>query len=308
MNRWILLLILLLSCGFVRPVFAIGIAPATIELTGDPGSVLKQEITVINTKDAEQTYYLNTRKFTAQGDESGTPKFVPSEENSDLVNWLSFSSQAVIVPARSFAKIPFSISVPFGTPAGSYFVAVTVAENPSEIVAANGATIQAETASLIFLTVNGETNLAGQLLDFQVDPVDTNQILSTYKYRVQNQGNVYFAPQGTITLKDIFGRTILTADANQQAGRILPNSTRTFNGVLGQNNQESFFTLLKHQFSVFTAGPITAYLEINIGESGPTITATDSFWYIPWELFSMLILAILIILIAYGLVRMKTKK
>lgn len=307
MRWWIFIFILLLACGFVKPIFATGVAPATIDLENAPGAVLNQEITIINTKDTDQTYYLDSREFTAQDNESGSPKFLSSKNKTGLSQWLSFQNKEIIIPARSYAEVPFSIIIPLGTPAGSYFAAVTVSENPSEIVATNGATIQAETASLIFLTVTGETELAGALLDFQLEPIDTNQILGSYQFRIQNQGNVYFVPQATITLKDIIGRIILTTSANEQAGRVLPKSTRSFSGVFGEEHGKNFWEILKHQFSIFTIGPITAQLNVLIGENSTPLAASETFVYIPWELLGLITLAIILVLFVY-LMNKKQKK
>lgn len=304
MRWWIFIFILLLACGFVKPVFATGIAPTTINLESAPGMVLNQEITIINTQDTDQTYYLNSREFTAQDNESGSPKFLSAEDKTGLSQWLSFQNKEIIVPARSYVEIPFSVTIPSGTPAGSYFAAITVGETPSEIVATNGATVQAETASLIFLTVTGETALAGALLDFQIEPDDNNQILGSYQFRIQNQGNVYFAPQATITLKDIFGRTILTINANEQAGRILPKSTRSFNGTFGEETEKKFLEILKKQLALFTAGPITARLEIRLGENTSPLFASKTFVYLPWEMFETICLAIILVLVVY----LKAKK
>ena len=304
MRRGILIIIFFLMCGWAREVLAAGVAPSVIEVNSDRGTVSRQEITIINTNNAAETYYLSTVKFTAWGDESGTPKFIPpTVDHSGLADWIALENSSIVIPAKSFAQIPFSVVVPNDALAGSYFAAITVSKNQIKTATKNTSEVQDETASLILLTVNGENKTSGALLDFQINQIDTDQIFGTYKYRIQNQGNIYFAPKTEIVFTDIFGRKLLVVDGNENGGRILPSATRLYEGIYGQESNTSFWSTLKKQFSVLATGPITASLKISINNNTLPLTAATTFWYFPWSMFLVLIVVIGLLVGFYGLLK-----
>lgn len=303
--RWFLglfTLILLLTCGYAKVAFAASVMPATIDLSGARGETLEEKVTIINTENSDQTFYFETIKFTAQ-DESGMPKFLQNEK-TDLSRWIFLPVKTMVVPARSSADVSFKISIPSDIAAGSYFAALTISDSPSDVVADNGATLQAKTAVLVFLTVEGETTLAAGLLDFKSSfGKFTDRLSGTFAYRIQNQGNVYFVPVGSVIIQDAFGRNLITTDANEEKGRVLPDTTRAFSGPIGQE-PKNFLGLIQHQISNFTVGPLSLQLTAAAGADGPTINATETVWYVPWQTLLFGVLIIVFVL----LVRYKLKK
>jgi len=288
---------------------AFAVAPSTLEIFGNRGETIQQKFSLVNTKDNDQTFYLDVLKFTAS-DESGSPKFISYEEDhSGLPDWLSFNNKAITVPGRSWAEINFAIAIPKDIASGGYYAAVTVSESPSEVVASNGATIQAKTAVLLFLTVKGETVEQAGLLDFSLSPKNwTDQMTGKFYYRLQNQGNVHLVPAGTITFKDIFGRTITTVDANPATSRALPNTTRLFEGTFG-NKQTGFFSTLKNEISTLAVGPISANLEATYGSDNQKIEATTTFWLVPWQLLLTIVgLVLILLIVSRVLARISRKK
>lgn len=181
--------------------------------------------TVINTQTNSQTYYLDTLSFKAKG-ESGEPEYI-SKDN--LAKWIQFPAESVLVPANSKADVPFKIMIPSDITSGSYQSAITISSAPSEVVATNGAIVEAKTAILLFLNVKGESNKKVVLLDFlgNTDGIQTD-LQQSYTFRIQNQGNVYSVPEGSIEIKDVFGRVLSKKQINESKYRILPQSTRTF--------------------------------------------------------------------------------
>lgn len=263
---------------------AFAVSPSTLETSGNRGETIQQKFNLVNTQDNDQTFYLDTIKFTA-GDESGSPKFIPFEkDHSGLPEWLSFKNKAVTVPGRSWTEVNFTISIPADVASGGYYAAVTVSETSSEVVADNGATLQAKTAILIFLTVNGETQEKAGLLDFSVTPTTwTDQLAGNFIYRIQNQGNIHLTPTGTVIFKDIFGRTIAVVDANSKKSRTLPNTTRSFEDAFGKK-ENNFISAVKNEIATLAIGPIAANLEVVYGSNNQTLHATSTFWLIPWQL------------------------
>lgn len=299
-----LLIILICSAILVwipQSVYAFAVSPASIDMYGARNEVVERTVTVVNTSIAEQTYYLATMKFAA-GTSSGSPEFIPYEtDHSGLPEWISFPVKTVTVPARTKVDVPFTITIPSATESGSHFAAITVSTTPSEVVASNGASIEAKTAVLLFLTVSGETVEKLALLDFVTPdgPVMATHGVS-YSFRLQNQGNVVVKPTASIAVTDIFGRTVFVKDANSESGRVLPASTRTFSGELVAV-PDGFVETIKQQLAYLAIGPMTATLTVEYGVDVQTMSIR--YWSVPWQLLVCFVGASLILILCWKGVR-----
>ena len=297
---------LLLSTPLV--VFGASISPSLIELEGEQEELLESSISIINTESTDQTYYLDTLMFTAN-DETGSPQFISKDqEHSGLATWIEFSADVVTVPAGSKGEVPFEVFVPDTAEAGGYYAAITVSNAPEDVVATNGAIIEAKTAVLILLSVAGDQTVAAELLDFtQTESASRSLIEGAYQYRVQNQGDVHILPVGSILLKDVFGRTLASIDANTSKGRVLPGTTRTYEAEI-ESSAQGWIETTSEQMQSMAIGPISAVLSLEYTE-GQTLNAQiDAFWIIPWQLISTLIGILILLMLVYRVGRRKSKR
>lgn len=292
--------IILFSCLiFALPIAlrAASVTPALIDLSGDRGQKIESTFEVINIKDKPETYYLDTLTFQAKG-ETGEPEFSAKDA---FAKWIQFPTERVNVPANSKVSVPFSVLIPSDVASGSYHSAITVSSAPSEVIATNGAIVEAKTAILVFLSVNGESIKKVVLLDFagNTNGIQTD-LAQNYTFRIQNQGNVTSVPVGTIEVKDFFGRILSTQEVNEAKNRILPKSTRVFE----TNNQKvtGFLNLLKDQSRVFALGTLTSTLHIDPGEGFAPIQTSTTFFYIPYQLISTVFALILLIFLGYKII------
>ena len=283
---------------------ASSVTPSVIELSSNRGEDIESSFTLINESKIDQTYYLDTISFKSH-DETGTPEFFSDKTQGAFSQWIQFPIDTILVPARSRVKVPFNVNVPPDVKSGGYYAAITVSQAPSEVVETNSATIEAKTAILVFFTVKGETVIKAGLLDFfEKKPyLIHTDLRGSYKYRIQNQGNIHLTPNGTISFKDVFSRTVLTTDANSLKSRILPMSTRTFSfDVVGRGN--GFIDQVRYQAQTLAIGPITATLAI--GEEGLSpLTAHISFFLLPIQLILVVAGMIIILFICYRLITKK---
>lgn len=275
------------TCCLSRQVWAFVAAPAVIDISGNRGEALESKFTLVNNNEKEETYYFSTLRFEAEG-ESGSPKFIPfNQDHSELPEWISFENSALIVPAKSFVEVPFSVAIPTDIKSGGYYAAITIS-NSQPPTDASVPTVQAQTAILVFLNVKGENNEQAALLDFSALKI-LWQTTGTLTYRIQNQGNVYLKPEGTIILKDIFGRTVATVDANPEGNRAMTGTTRKI--------ETPFQTS-------WAIGPITAELNLTYGDQQKELSDSVTFWILPWKILSILLTVVIVIVI----VTIKKKK
>lgn len=273
---------------------AASIAPSVLEVTAKRGQVLTELFTIVNASGSENTYYVEVIKFEPTQDGAG-PKFIPYEEDhAGLPEWIVLPMAEVRVPANSKGDVPFEIAIPSDVASGGYYGAITVSQSPADLVASNGAIVEAKTAMLLLLTVEGETVESLELLDFTDHGGSLRSDLAqSFSYRVQNQGNVHLMPLGSVTIKDLFGRTITAYDANAQMNRILPGSTREYQ-VNAAQIDGGIISLLSRQMKALAVGPMTATLSITYGTSQQFITASSTFWYVPWQLLIALFILIML--------------
>ena len=284
-------------------VSAASVSPSLIDVSVERGETIEESISVINTSKSDQIYYLDVIEFTAR-EEGGEPQFISSQEShSEHLDWFSFESDTVVVPAESIGDITFDLLVPPNIQSGGYFAAVTVSQSPEDLISSNGALIEAKIAVLVLITVEGDTVETAQLLDFGSDM--SGAFLSTPDvdaiYRIQNQGNVHILPVGTIKVTDIFGRTIAESDANISLGRILPESTRVYQVQVSSGDHDSWIQLVNYQAQNFAIGPLKATLDLVYGKDSKTIQSEFSFWLIPWQLGITVMSVAALLLLVYKL-------
>ncbi len=275
---------------------AAAIAPSVIEVRASRGSIAEEIVQIINTGATDQKYYMGVMKFVPR-EETGTPQFISyNEDHSGLPLWIHFPVSEVVVPANTKVDVPFQIILPDDIPSGGYYAAVTVSQAPFDVVATNGAAVEAKTASLVLLTVEGETVITAALLDFSGD---FNNGKLEYEYRIQNQGNVHVKPEGEVTVRNLFGKTILSTDANPAGGRVLPSSTRLYKGEAGET--KGFVERGLWQLRYLVIGPVQTELRLEY-EGGKQIFERQKGMVFPWEAILLSVSGVIIlVLVARGL-------
>jgi hypothetical protein len=294
--RIFLLISLLAILVLPKGVLAVSVAPAFLELQGARGAQVSSSFTLINPSLANQTYFFRTVKFEASG-ESGQPRFLP-DDREGLPSWIQFPSHALTVPANSKADAPFTVAIPPGVPSGGYYAAILVSNAPAEVVAANGASIEASVAVLVFLTVEGETVEKAALLDI-TSPEEGKWLdlpQGAFSFRLQNQGNVHLQPKGRLEIRDLFGRVVFVNAVNADGSRALPGTTRTFSGSFGPSEPLNWWGKVRAQVQAFALGPMRARLVLDEGLP-ETITAEFGFWMFPWQCL-LLFVAVVVVVVA----------
>lgn len=291
----------------LMPIFvhAAAVSPSILDVVGSKGETTSVSFTVINASATDQTYYLGTMSFVSKN-ESGSPEFLSQNEKDGLITWIQLPIDHIVVPARSKIDVPFKIMIPSDIASGGYHAAVTVSSAPSDIVQTNGALIEAKTAVLVFLTVKGETNEKIELLDFSgTHTLVTSFSQESFQYRIQNQGNTFVIPTGSIVVKDVFGRTILNRNANPDASRILPMSTRKFQ--IASEGKGDWISVVKDQTRFLAMGPLRVQLSLKTDSGTSNVQKDFTIWYFPIHLIALVVFLLLFVIGGYKFLEQKQK-
>lgn len=299
-------------------VSALTVSPVKAELFSDPGEVLQSEMSLLNEQNQTMTFYSSFENFEPQG-ESGTPNFVPGKEG--LTTWIKAPVSITLAPQEK-QTIPFSITVPSDAEPGGHFAAIFWSATPSEPEAnLQQVAVGAKIGTLILLKVSGDIKEGGGVVDFATANKKTwfTTLPITFTYRFQNSGADRVKPLGAVTIKNIFGITSATINANVSEGNVLPVSTRKFTIVWTGHQQEQgndsnlqapveedknsgFFAMAKKEWDQFAFGQYTAHLQVNYGGSNEA-KATYKFFIVPWQLFIIvfIVLAVLLAVVFFGI-------
>ncbi len=289
---------LAIALAFGVPASALTLAPASTTVNAKPGQTAATAVKLTNNENAPVTLRPAATLFTpAAGDESGTPQLL-GDASGTAADWVVFKEQSVTVAPGQSLEVPVLISVPADAAGGTYNLAVvwsSLGEAGGE-----GVAVQSGVTSLMLLDVDGPgRSLSGTLTSFStLGSSDRYSRLPVgFALRVTNTGNTAFKPQGTVSIRDAFGRTVETLSLNESrgdTGYVAPNSTRKFE-VQWKDG--------------FALGKYTAVAEVAIGSSAQMAQAT--FWVLPtglmalWLIIAVVIIAILIMLIRNMMMSMK---
>lgn len=314
----------------------LGVMPVHAQSNG-LGVTPRKDYTIKSGKDISDTLYVSNLSltedlvvhirvidFSAQG-ETGAPA-LQLDENAPAVPWslkpfITITKEVRIAAGKS-ANIPVKVAIPASQGAGSYYAAIEYTAQNAET--AQKVNIAASTASLLFVTVPGQAHEELQLKQFGAFVPSSDGTTGVFKTmflgaepsvlatRLENKGNVAERPNGSIVIKNMFGRTALEIEkANPKDQLALIGQTRRFETCLktsvasvkastGQTGDQVVCTDAN-----LWPGRYTAQLAVFYGMNGndtKEIMATTTFWYLPWWFIVVVVIVLLIIASVVGLI------
>ncbi len=275
------------------------ISPTRSEVSASPGEQKSFTVSIKNITNGDLTAKAVLNDFESDN-VSGTPKIQTdtTKRTPYSLNSMLSGLKDVQLKAGETKEIRLTVDVPGNASPGAYFGAIRYSvvpqgTNPSERQIA----LNASVAHLVFVEVAGTITQQIKInsLKFERDGKASSLFTSTpdkAALSVENLGNGFARPFGTVTIKNGFGKQVHSYEVNnsEQKGMVLPNSSRTFtNDVAG----------------VKLPGRYSAIASVAYGNGGEVVTYQSTFWYLPvWFLIS---LAVLILLIIAGLFYLKKR-
>ena len=290
-----------LLLSFSIQTHALTVAPARLEISGNPGQTIQGEIELYNEQNESKIFYTSYENFESN-DDSGAPKFVGGKEG--LATWVRTDASVSLNPQEK-KTVPFTITIPAGTEPGGYFSAVffgtqPVSEKEGEV------SIGGKIGVLLLLKVNGDVRAGAGLTEYNTD--EGKKVFSTLPvklfYKINNTGADRIVPEGKITILNTFRMNSADITLNEGRGSILPNSSRKFEAVWVGDVRDpkavkNFFSQALWQIKDFHLGWYTAKLNVTVGAAGTQPIAQDvHFFIIPWQLLTLL----LVIFVGFGIV------
>jgi hypothetical protein len=273
----------------------LSISPTVSQLTIKPGASDHINITLKNVTVDDVVAKGEVDDFTSDNVD-GNPKITTNQHQVSPNSIRKFVTNLDDVPLSKGEQktVILGIEIPKDTPAGAYYGIIRYRAVP-KVLASPGAGQVALTASvgtIVLVTVPGNIREQVQVKgihvyrgahegSFFVRPPDKVGIT------INNFGNGFERPFGTVEVHDMFNKTITSFPFNnpKELGNILPNSGRTFtNNVKGLKK----------------IGRYTVLASVSYGNGSQVLTLKKTFWYVPYWLviIVLLVLATLIFLAA----------
>ncbi len=290
---------------FIFPILAtaqeegVGISPATIEETIDPGVTKEYAVTIENLNNSEQKYFLSTRNI--KGVEAGgVPVFATDnleKTGYELADWIDLSVTEVVVPSRGKVQVPFVLSVPEAASPGSHFGGVFISVDPPDIVG-SGAAVGYQVANIISIRVSGDAIEQAGVREFSTVNFFHNSQDVDFQVRIENTGNVLVRPTGPLEIYNMLGNKVGNIVFNESQSGVFPGTVETFSNINWTGDSLGF-------------GRYEAVVSPVYGDFGAikTMTSTVTFWILPMSIIgpALGVLAVLVLL-TYIFVRIYIKR
>jgi len=305
-------------------------SPVSTDLTGKPGSSVSTTLQVMNNSSIPLNITLQLDTFKASGT-SGQAQIIAPSSGDDFINWVTFSNQSFLAEPGVWTPVQMTINIPSYAGLGYYYA---VLFKPSIPNASSKLTETLKSSNAILVLLNAESSNEHpqvKVTSFTSKDKIYEYLPASFSVNVYNNGNIYLPPTGDIYVSRTsnFNKILDAIPINTAQGNVLPGSSRVYSvqwtdgfpvfvpkTLAGQpvtNKQGQAIDQLKWDFSQshkFRFGKYYAKMVLvyNNGTQDVPITATVSFWVIPWKLIILLILFVAIIVgLAVVVIRLSRK-
>ena len=184
------------------PQGGLSISPTSYDISVKPGNTYTGTILVLNQGSTEFSYTVYASPYNVTG-ENYTPVFTPEPNAPNVTKWFSFGVTSGDLKPGSQENVPYTITVPAGTPAESYYaVAFAQTSNPN---GAGNITIQKRVGTIFYLRVAGPASLKGNVVSWGASWLQNYPLTATL--RMGNTGTLNYKANVNVTFSDIFGGT-----------------------------------------------------------------------------------------------------
>jgi hypothetical protein len=266
----------------------LAISPPSYELSANPGDALTNSIRVDNTQNQSLDVTVNVRNFTALGEE-GEVNLTDQDSTYSLAKWITVTPSSATIAAGQSQVFQYTVQVPSNAEPGGRFGSIVFKTSAKPIIGQSGVSIGQEIGSLIFLKIAGNVTERSSIVGFQTADKINQYKPVNFTLRLKNDGNVHIKPTGTITVTNFFGKKVATIPLDSH--NVLPGAIRRMEAQWKDGR--------------FIFGKYTATASVTYGSDKQIITASTSFWGLPYTI--MLVCLGALILIGLGLYRARRR-
>lgn len=257
--------------------FAVGdfvVGPGLAEIEVAPGETITQDIMVTNRISESRLFKIEIEDITGSADGSRSVSLTGDVAGPySLRDWISFPEDSFTLELGERARIPVTITVPLDAEPGGFYGSVLIstdrtADNPEGSNVPRQPLI-ARIGSLFFVTVAGETERSGKVLElktitdsawYEEGPIELGILY-------ENTGSVHLNPYGELAVTNMFGEEVGFVEL--EPWFVLPGSLRVREVVWDRE---------------FLLGRYTVTAKVNRGYDDIVDEVSTTFWVLPWKI------------------------
>lgn len=286
-------LLLILAFAFPSiPVHAgtgLTIQPVKISHTIDKGGSATGYISLSNASETAVKVELKVEDFVPNAGGDGV-RFVSRAPGVTTVrDWITLfdGKTEMILEKGQQVSVPYTINAPADAEPGShfgvaFFKAIDLADAEKQLK------VGTQVGTLIFVTVPGNYQQKGQILDF-TGPTFVQHPPITFRTTFENTGTVHFEPKGSVSIKNIFGSTVVEVPVEGQV--VLPTGIKDLTTTLTTDD--------------FMVGRYVASVNLVDGE-GNALSSSEHVFYV-FPLWYTLGFIVTLLVIFFGLRFLKSR-
>lgn len=242
----------------------VSISPVTFNLTANAGDTLKEVIKVRNDAAITQFITISAENFVAVGEE-GQVGLTEDDTSYSLAKWLNFENTEYSLKPGQEVQVAFNIRVPFNAEPGGHYASVYAQISPTNPTDVSGSRVGQKIGSLLLLRVAGDVKEGASIASFQAAKHESGKPI-VFDVRAKNEGSVHIHPIGFVAVTDIFGKKV--GDVQVVDQNVFPGAVRHMEATW---EKPPFF------------GRYTANLLMYYGQNNQQLTASTTFWIVPWR-------------------------
>lgn len=193
------------------------ISPTSADVKVSPGGSYKGEMLVINQGELNVNYKVYATPYSVSGEEY-KPYFTPVKGATDITKWFTFGHAGGSLKIGNQDTIPYTIHVPKGTGAGSYYATIFA---ETEDKGNSGVITRKRVGMVVYLRVTGEAVEKGSVAAWDVPWIQQAPFSATVK--MANEGSVHYQAKVRVRVSDLFGGVKFTYERDPE---IIPQKVR----------------------------------------------------------------------------------
>ncbi len=292
------------SKAYAAPL-SIGTAPTSEYLELQPGQTYNGEIVVWNLSGIETNYNILKRGFRQIDNQPGTAIMLTPEDDLKSLysasSWITLEKENILLEPNKNQKIYYEIKVPKEVTKGEYNAIIAFSSENNQGANGTAALTTLSSGMPILIKVGDDFVENAELLKFNTDKNFYEFPNVKFETIIKNIGDTHIAPAGEIVLTNIFKQEVARIPVNPNSQSILRENSGNY-----QINWD--FDKFLTPDNKIILGPIDANLIVTYRSFQPgfaPLTATTSFWIIPWKYLIGLLLLIVLLIITIKQIKKK---
>jgi hypothetical protein len=283
----------------------IGIYPPVLQIDTTPPASVKATINVANQTDQSATYNIFLEPFTAGNKYNGEPDF-DSALISDYKNFFSkvqvfdgsHAVENITLAPKQKKSLTLHIGLAKNDKPQDYYFSVLFVSSVKDTGGGSVSSARGGVGTNVLVSVGPKQPAAGLIDSFKTSGFQSSGPVK-FDLLVKNTGSSYFAPKGSVLIRDMFGKTvgqvsILPVNVLAGSKRLVPSSKNT--------------TLTHPQVvwnQKFLLGFYTATATLSLSDQGPLVRKTTTFFAFPIEGILGILICLLIMVAIFKRVKAK---